>query len=394
MYTEFYRLQALPFQLTPDPSFFFASSVHNSAMAHLTYGLSQGEGFIIITGEIGAGKTTLVGHLLATLDKEHYLALNIVSTQLNADEMLRMVASAFNIPTENVDKATLLRKIEAFLTSLHESDKRALLLVDEAQNLTAGALEELRMLSNFQVGSRTPLQCFLLGQPQFRTTLAMPELEQLRQRVTASYHLGPLSMDETRYYIEHRLHMAGWNRDPEFADEAFQQIFDYTKGVPRLINMLCSRLLLYGFLEELHKIDGVVVERVVTEHAEETRQVMAPEAQKPVATTGAAAAATTGDAPVAVPTDAAPAGTPAGYDEVIKRLGAVEDHVKLHERTMNRVLRVLVQQMEGATDDVPAADEGEGDARPQRRHSRLAARRRRRRGRGRRPFADYQRADS
>lgn len=394
MYTEFYRLQALPFQLTPDPSFFFASSVHNSAMAHLTYGLSQGEGFIIITGEIGAGKTTLVGHLLATLDKEHYLALNIVSTQLNADEMLRMVASAFNIPTENVDKATLLRKIEAFLTSLHESGKRALLLVDEAQNLTAGALEELRMLSNFQVGSRTPLQCFLLGQPQFRTTLAMPELEQLRQRVTASYHLGPLSMDETRFYIEHRLHMAGWNRDPEFADEAFQQIFDYTKGVPRLINMLCSRLLLYGFLEELHKIDGEVVERVVTEHAEETRQVMATEAPKPVATSGAAATSATGDAPVAVPTDAAPAGTPAGYDEVIKRLGAVEDHVKLHERTMNRVLRVLVQQMEGATDDVSAADGGEGDARPQRRHSRLAARRRRRRSRGRRPFADYERADS
>lgn len=390
MYTEFYRLQALPFQLTPDPSFFFASSVHNSAMAHLTYGLSQGEGFIIITGEIGAGKTTLVGHLLATLDKEHYLALNIVSTQLNADEMLRMVASAFSIPTENVDKATLLRKIEAFLTSLHESGKRALLLVDEAQNLTAGALEELRMLSNFQVGSRTPLQCFLLGQPQFRTTLAMPELEQLRQRVTASYHLGPLSMDETRFYIEHRLHMAGWNRDPEFADEAFQQIFDYTKGVPRLINMLCSRLLLYGFLEELHKIDGMVVERVVSEHAEETRQVMATEVPKPAATSGAA----TGDAPVVVPTDAAPAGTPAGYDEVIKRLGAVEDHVKLHERTMNRVLRVLVQQMEGATDDVSAADEGEGDARPQRRHGRLAARRRRRRGRGRRPFADYERADS
>ena len=394
MYTEFYRLQALPFQLTPDPSFFFASSVHNSAMAHLTYGLSQGEGFIIITGEIGAGKTTLVGHLLATLDKEHYLALNIVSTQLNADEMLRMVASAFGIPTENVDKATLLRKIEAFLTSLHESGKRALLLVDEAQNLTAGALEELRMLSNFQVGSRTPLQCFLLGQPQFRTTLAMPELEQLRQRVTASYHLGPLSMDETRFYIEHRLHMAGWNRDPEFADEAFQQIFDYTKGVPRLINMLCSRLLLYGFLEELHKIDGMVVERVVSEHAAETRQVMATEVPKTAATSGAAATLAPGDAPGAVPTDAAPAGTPAGYDEVIKRLGAVEDHVKLHERTMNRVLRVLVQQMEGATDDVSAADEGEGDARPQRRHGRLAARRRRRRGRGRRPFADYERADS
>lgn len=391
MYTEFYRLQALPFQLTPDPSFFFASSVHNSAMAHLTYGLSQGEGFIIITGEIGAGKTTLVGHLLATLDKDHYLALNIVSTQLNADEMLRMVASAFNIPTENVDKATLLRKIEAFLTSLHEAGKRALLLVDEAQNLTAGALEELRMLSNFQVGARTPLQCFLLGQPQFRTTLAMPELEQLRQRVTASYHLGPLSFEETRSYIEHRLHMAGWNRDPDFADEAFQQIFDYTQGVPRLINMLCSRLLLYGFLEGMHRIDGAVVQRVVTEHAEESRQVMASQPKPAAPASGAAPAQTDGDVPV--PTDTAPAGTPLGYDEVIKRLGAVEDHVKLHERTMNRVLRVLVQQMEGATEDVPASDEGDGDGRRPRRHNRLAARRRRRRGRGRRPFADYERAD-
>ncbi len=394
MYTEFYRLQALPFQLTPDPSFFFASSVHNSAMAHLTYGLSQGEGFIIITGEIGAGKTTLVGHLLATLDKQHYLALNIVSTQLNADEMLRMVASAFDIPTENVDKATLLRKIEAFLTSLHETGKRALLLVDEAQNLTAGALEELRMLSNFQVGARTPLQCFLLGQPQFRTTLAMPELEQLRQRVTASYHLGPLSLDETRHYVEHRLHMAGWNRDPEFTDEAFRQVFDYTKGVPRLINMLCSRLLLYGFLEELHKIDGEVVTRVAAEHAAETRQVMVSEPSAPAGTSGVAPAAAADDTAAVVPADTAPAGTPSGYDEVIKRLGAVEDHVKLNERTMSRVLRVLVQQMEGATEDVSAAVEGEGSARPQRRHSRLAARRRRRRSRGRRTFADYERADS
>ncbi len=215
MYTDYYKFSGLPFQLTPDARFFFASSGHSKAMAHLTYGLGQGEGFIIITGDIGAGKTTVVENLLQQLDSRKYVAATITNTQLGADDMLRMVASAFGVAQEGVDKATLLRRLEAFLARIHQQGQRALLLVDECQNLSVPALEELRMLSNLQIGGRAPLQSFLLGQPQFRDTLARGELDQLRQRVIASYHLGPLNEAETRHYIEHRLRTVGWHADPQ-----------------------------------------------------------------------------------------------------------------------------------------------------------------------------------
>ena len=274
MYTDYYKLKSLPFQLTPDPRFFFGSSGHNGAMAYLTYGLSQSEGFIIITGDVGAGKTTLVSYLLSTLDPETYVWARVVTTQLQADDMLRMVASSFALPTDGADKATLLSRVQAFLEQNHGDGKRVLLVVDEAQNLPVPALEELRMLSNFQVGERTPLQCLLLGQPQFRTVLGARDLDQLRQRVIASYHLGPLNAAETRAYVEHRLKLADWKSDPTITDEAFQRIYDYTGGVPRMINVICSRLLLFGFLEEVHSLDADAVERVAVEHERELAQVV------------------------------------------------------------------------------------------------------------------------
>jgi general secretion pathway protein A len=265
MYEKFYGLTASPFQLSPDHRFFFESSVHRTALAHLTYGLSQGEGFIIITGEVGAGKTTLVGHLFETLDKQRFVAARVVSTQLQGDDMLRMVAAALGLPIADSNKATLLRLVESFLLTNQQQGKRCLLVVDEAQNLTVSALEELRMLSNFQSGAHAPLQSFLLGQPQFRAILASPDLEQLRQRVIASYHLGPLAPTETRLYVEHRLRAVGWKQDPELADDAYAGIYAATGGVPRRINTLCSRLLLLGFLEEHHRLDRRHVERVADE---------------------------------------------------------------------------------------------------------------------------------
>jgi len=276
MYTGFYKLKGLPFQLGPDPRFFYGSSVHQKAMAYVTYGLHQGEGFIVITGDIGAGKTTLVGHLLATLDPAKYIAATLVTTQLEADDTLRMVASAFGVPCEGADKAVLLRRIEAFLAGTMHGGRRSLLVVDEVQNLSVRALEELRMLSNFQANGVPLLQSFLLGQPQFRATLANPGLEQLRQRVTASYHLGPLGAEETRAYIEHRLKMVEWNGDPGFTDEAFARIHAVTGGVPRKINTLCSRLLLSGYLDERHEIDEAVVDQVADELGEEIAQVTTP----------------------------------------------------------------------------------------------------------------------
>lgn len=274
MYTEFYGLTDVPFQLTPDPRFFFESSVHRKAMAHLLFGLEQSEGFIVITGEVGAGKTTILGHLLDSLDPEAFVTAKIVSTHLLGDDMLRAVASAFNLDFQATDKATLLRRIEDFLLSNHERGLRTLLLVDEAQNVTAPALEELRMLSNFQVGAKVPLQSFLLAQPQFRRTLASPDLEQFRQRIIASYHLGPLGAPETRDYIRHRLNVVGWKGDPEITEEAFSDIFTNTGGVPRKINTFCSRLMLFCFLDELHVIDRDIVRVVAEDLMREINQVV------------------------------------------------------------------------------------------------------------------------
>ena len=222
MYESFYGLSGKPFQLNPDPAFFFGSRGHNRAFAYLQYGLYQGEGFIVITGEVGAGKTTIVRSLLEQLDRTKVVAAQIVSTQLDADDMLRAVGVAFGLPVRNVSKAMLLGSIEAFLCGLATEKKRALLIVDEAQNLTPRAVEELRMLSNFQLGDQALMQSFLVGQPELRTVMQSPRMQQLRQRVIASYHLGPLDATETQAYIEHRLHHVGWNNDPRFDPACFR----------------------------------------------------------------------------------------------------------------------------------------------------------------------------
>lgn len=265
MYEAFYNLHAKPFQLNPDPRFFYGSRGHMRVMSYLEYGLHQGEGFIVITGEIGAGKTTLVRNLFRELDTEHVVAAHLVSTQLDADDTLRMVVAAFGLPHEDLNKATLLGRLETFLLSLHNQGKRALLLVDEAQNLTPRAVEELRMLSNFQHGEKSLLQSFLLGQPEFRNTLQSEGMQQLRQRVIASYHLGPMDEPETRAYIEHRLQTAGWKGDPSFSADAFSAIYNYTGGIPRKINTLCDRLLLLGYLEDMHAFGEAAVKEVIAD---------------------------------------------------------------------------------------------------------------------------------
>jgi len=277
MYAEHYNLSGRPFQLSPDHRFFFSSRTHKKALAYLSFGLNEREGFIVITGDVGAGKTTLVGHLMSQIDKERFVSANVVTTQLEADDALRMVASAFRLPFEGRDKATLLCQIESFLVSRHELGKHALLVVDEAQNMTPSALEELRMLSNFEAGGKPLLQCFLVGQPQFRAIMAHPAMEQLRQRVIASCHLEPMDVGETRAYIQHRLKLVGSQNDPTISDEAYHLIHLHTGGVPRRINTLCSRLLLFGYLENLHHFDDDVVLEVVTELADEGTQHSATE---------------------------------------------------------------------------------------------------------------------
>lgn len=263
MYEQYYGFNAKPFQLKPDPNFFYGSKGHKRAMAYLEYGLSQGEGFIVITGEVGAGKTTLVRNLFRKLESEKILAAQIVNTHLDSDDTLRMVAAAFGLPYEDASKAALLTRLEQFLRACDLQGKRALLVVDEAQNLSPRTVEELRMLSNFQTADKSLLQTFLLGQPEFRRTLLSGDMQQLRQRVIATYHLGPMDATETRAYIEHRLNTVGWRGDPSMSEDAFAAIYDYSGGIPRKINTLCDRLFLMGFLEEIHDFRSSEVNDVI-----------------------------------------------------------------------------------------------------------------------------------
>jgi putative secretion ATPase (PEP-CTERM system associated) len=268
MYESYYRFQGKPFQLSPDPRFYFSSRGHRRAMAYLVYGVHQGEGFIVITGEIGAGKTLLASTLAGKMTSQDFALAQIVSTSLEADDLVRMVAAAFGLPQEN-SKAVLLNRIEQFLLACHRQGKRALLVVDEAQNLPARSLEELRMLSNFVYAGKPLLQTFLLGQPEFRRTLLRPDMEQLRQRVTASCHLGPLDAAETEAYIVHRLQTVGWRDDPSFSSDAFATIYQHTGGIPRKINILCDRLLLMGRLDGKHRFTGKEVAEVIKELQQE-----------------------------------------------------------------------------------------------------------------------------
>ncbi len=269
MYEAYFGLRGKPFQLNPDPSFFYGSRGHRRAMAYLEYGLHQNEGFIVITGEIGAGKTLLVRSLLEKLDPKKIVAANLVSTQIDASDILRLVAAAFGIPSKHLTKSDLLLAIEAFLVSTTAAGKRALLIVDEAQNLTPQAVEELRMLSNFQLEDHALLQSFLVGQPEFRTIMQSPEMVQLRQRVIASYHLGPLDLLETQAYIEHRLSCVGWKGNPSFDQEAIREIFNVSQGIPRRINAICDRIMLGAFLGEQRRVSLDLVNQISTEMRDE-----------------------------------------------------------------------------------------------------------------------------
>jgi len=265
MYTDHYGLSGPPFQLTPDARFWFESRTHRKAMAYLGYGLAQGEGFIAITGEIGAGKSTLVAHLMARIDRARLNAIHIVSTQVEGDDMLRLVAQGLGLAAEGSSKAGLIERVEQRLEEEYRAGKRTLIVVDEAQNLPTSSLEELRMLSNFQLGGRALVQTVLLAQPEFRERLAAPGLEQLRQRVIASHHLDPMGPDEIEAYVRHRMTVAGWTGRPEFAPDLFDGLYRASGGIPRRLNQLLGRLLLHGAVERLDRIDAAALDSVSAE---------------------------------------------------------------------------------------------------------------------------------
>lgn len=269
MYEKFYGLHGPPFLLTPDPRFFFSSSNHRRAITHLVYGLEQREGFIVITGEVGAGKTMLVEQLWLQLSRNTYAVSKVVTTQVSGDDLLRLVMDGFGLNVvPGTEKSVLLRRFENMVREHRNAGRRCVLVVDEVQNLSFAALEELRMLSNITIDGKASVQTILLGQPQFRPLLASRDAEQLRQRVLASFHLGPMSDVETRLYIEHRLKTVGWAGNPHWDADAFAAVYRHTGGTPRRINTLCSRVLQFGALDERTAITGAMVDEVADEMAE------------------------------------------------------------------------------------------------------------------------------
>ena len=266
MYDQYYGFSGRPFQLTPDPDFYFESASHKKAMSYLGYGLNQGEGFIVITGEVGAGKSTLVAHLMEKVDPATLTVAQVVTSALDGEELIHVVAQAFGLEIEGKDKASALGAIEAFLQEEAREGRRCLLIVDECQNLDFTALEELRMLSNFQLGSHPLLQSLLLGQPEFRRTLAHhPDLDQLRQRIIASHHLEALDEDEVEDYVHHRLNQVGWDGRPLFEDGLLDALFGATSGIPRRVNQVMNRLLLLGAIEEQDTVSGEMLDSVMAE---------------------------------------------------------------------------------------------------------------------------------
>ena len=333
MYTEYYGLSERPFQLTPDARFYFESRTHKNAMAYLGYGLAQGEGFIVITGEIGAGKSTLVAHLMATIDRERLNAISLVSTQVEGDDMLRLAALGLGLETGGVMKAQLLDRIEARLREEASRGKRTLLVVDEAQNLPVSALEELRMLSNFTSQGRALIQIFLLGQPEFRDRVADDDgLEQLRQRVIASHHLEAMDANEVEPYAVHRLAVAGWQGRPAFEPDAFAALYRHSGGVPRKLNQLASRLLLYAGVEQLDSIAGADVDSVAADMAADRPA----SASKRVLPLRRAVAAAELEVPVEVGADSS----------LERRIAAIEARIDEQEAAVRRVLTVLLDWVE------------------------------------------------
>lgn len=368
MYDQYYGLSGRPFQLTPDPHFYFESATHRKALSYLGYGLAQGEGFIVITGDIGAGKTTLVGHVMGTVDPARLTAAKIVSTQVGGDDILRLAAQSFGLSAEGQTKAQLLQRIEAFLHAQARAGKRSLLIVDEGQNLAISAIEELRMLSNFQLGGQALLQIFLLGQPEFRDLLKSPELEQLRQRVIATHHLEPMLESEIEPYVLHRLRLVGWEGNPQFTADAFSALYAATDGVPRRVNVIASRLLLLGAMDQLAVIDADTVAAVLADMGQEAEEPAAV-APSPMDRAAEPAPTPTQDASAIkaihaeldlLRTELAEAkralaaqGTPPDSDEVVevlayfdKRLDVIDARSREQDTALRRVLTLLVDWVE------------------------------------------------
>src|SRR5687767_7106302 len=264
MYERFYDLRERPFALSPDPDYLYPSRVHREALDYLRYGLESQAGFVVITGEIGSGKTTLLQTLLRGLDSETTVG-RIVNTMLEPRELLETIMIDFGLDPAGKSKPLLLRDLAQYLVDQRLAGRMVLLVIDEAQNLSIAALEELRMLSNLETEKSKLLQIVLVGQPNLRDTLSSPQLEQLRQRITVSYHLSPLDPAETANYINHRLRRAALGTPLEFPRDITDVIHARSRGVPRIVNVICDAALVFGYAEERRQVDLPLMREVLAE---------------------------------------------------------------------------------------------------------------------------------
>jgi type II secretory pathway predicted ATPase ExeA len=263
VYKSCYKLEGQPFRLSPDYRFSFHHPTYDEAMAYLKYATSEGEGFVVITGAPGTGKTTLIAKLLAELDTTHIKVATLADEQLDSRNLVERVNDAFGVPEEH-DVAPL-PGLMRFLNQHKEQGGRAILIVDEAQGLTMEALEEIRLLSNMQNYDGLLLQVVLLGQESLLEMIRSPGMEQLQQRLIAASHLEPLKLHETVAYVEHRLRKVGWQNDPSFTDDSMDLIHKFSGGVPRRINLICHRLFIRSGLEQKHQLQGEDALHVIVE---------------------------------------------------------------------------------------------------------------------------------
>ena len=254
VYLDYYGLKEAPFNITPNPRFLFFSTKHREAFNHLLYGIRERKGFVQLTGEVGAGKTTLCRALLEELGDNFSTAL-ILNPVLDADQLIKAIAMELGLKVKGMDRLEIIAEINRFLLEQVENQRDTVLIIDEAQDLTLELLEQVRLLSNLETDDRKLFQIVLMGQPELRDRLNDPRLRQLRQRITVRYHLSPLRRSEVGQYIQHRLQVSGANGSPYFTTPAIWRINHYSKGIPRLINALCDKCLLAGFVEQRDRID-------------------------------------------------------------------------------------------------------------------------------------------
>lgn len=269
MYLNFYHFTARPFKLTPDIRFFFPSRCQNKALSYLLYGIEQGEGFVVITGGVGQGKTTLIQRLSREARAQGVEVVPIAAANLDEESILELVCVSLDIPIEGKSRVGLFKALENYLLVQKAKHIRVLLVIDEAQTLTHPALEELRILTNIEASGKAALQIFLVGQVELRDTLLLPKFEHLRQRIIASYHIEPLSRAETKQYIIHRLSEVGWQNDPLIQPAVYDIVHKWTGGIPRRINLLCDRLLLLAYVEEVHELDEKLIDQAIKDMEKE-----------------------------------------------------------------------------------------------------------------------------